>query len=269
MTSMRRFPPLALAAALLLLAGLPALAQDDRDADSYASFMAEKKELEERLEKRDQVIDRLQDQVTKMTRDLEDQRRRIQVCATDPSLASRMVCYDEIARDYGYKTSEDIKTQEEKVGDHGFWRIVKKLNEMGDEVIYLKVDSVEPVVTRAGTRRTPTFTIRCVGGKTDAYIDWKAALADYKVFIQKQQVSYKIDGSSLIDQDWELSQDNHAAFAPDPIEFIKKLTGRSKLALIITPYTDKSATLIFPLQGLPTALNVLVERCYNPKKLGQ
>ncbi len=241
-------------------------AQDENeDVDGFDRFIAERTMLEEKLAKREAVIGVLEEKIKKLDRELADQRRRIEICTREPSLTSRIVCYDEIARDYGFKTAEDIKTQEVKMEGRGFWNITKRKTEMGDEMIYLKLDSIEPVVSRGGTRRNPTFVIRCGSKKTDAYLDWKTPLAEYKVFVRKQPIMVKMDSEPIIAQEWDLSEDNHAAFSPKPIDFVKKLKEKSKLVLVVTPYADKTATLVFPLQGIDGALDVLVKECYNKK----
>ena len=252
-----------LAAMLLVLSGPLANAQDAEQ--SYDKFLAERQELENKLAKRDEVVDRQLEEIKEYIKQLDDQKRRIEFCSSDPSPAARVVCYDEIARDYGFKTVDEMKTQEQRMEDHGFWIISKKVNEMGDEVITLKVDTVQPVISRSGMRRTPSFNIRCASKRTEVFLDWKSPLADHKVFIKTQSIKYKIDSERLMVEEWDLSQDNHAAFSPRAIDFVKILKGKSKLVLIVTAYGDQTSTLVFPLSGLNKALNVLVERCYNKK----
>ena len=250
-------------AALMFFSAPGVLAQETED--DFDRFQAEKLELEQKLEKREIVVEQQAEQIKKLNDEVEDHKRRIQNCSVDPSLAARIVCYDEIARDLGFKTAADIQGQEERMGDHGFWTIAKKVNEMGDEVITLKVDSVHPVTSRSGMRRTPTFNIRCASRKTDVFLDWKSPLADHKVFIKTQTILYRIDSEKQLSEEWDLSQDNHAAFSPGAIEFVKKLTNKGKLVMIVTAYSDHTSTLVFPLQGFGKALDVLVSRCYNAK----
>jgi hypothetical protein len=224
---------------------------------------SEKDACRARLEERDKAIAEAHDQQKALVRDAANTKSRVEICSKDPSLADRIVCYDEIARDYGFKTLRDIENQEIKMGEFGFWQVTRRKNDMGDEVIYLKLDSVEPVVSRAGIKRNPTFNVRCAAKKTDVYLDWKAPMGAYRVSVKDMNIIYKIDSNRLTNQPWSISQDNHAAFSPDPIGFVKQLVDHEKLVLIVTPYADRSATLVFPLKGMSSALQILVKHCYN------
>jgi hypothetical protein len=237
--------------------------QDELDA----KIEAEKDACRARLEDREKATATQRGHQVELERSINDSKRRVEICSKTASLADRIVCYDEIARDYGFKTVRDIKNQEQKIGQYGFWQVTRRLNDMGDEVIYLKLDTIEPVVSRAGIRRTPTFTLRCASKKTDVFIDWKASLTGYRSR-KNIHVLYKIDSNPLVDGVWQISEDNNAAFAPNSIEFVKALNDRTKLVLILTPYGDRTATLVFPLKGLAPALDILVKRCYNSQSSG-
>jgi hypothetical protein len=237
--------------------------QDELDA----KIEAEKDACRARLEDREKTSAKQREEQMELERKINDSTRRVEICSKTASLADRVVCYDEIARDYGFKTLRDLKSQEQKIGQYGFWQVTHRINDMGDEVIYLKLDSVEPVVSRSGIRRTPTFTLRCVSKKTDVFLDWKATLTGNRN-IKNIHVLYKIDSNPLVSGTWQLSEDNNAAFSPNAIEFIKSLTDRTKLVLIVTPFADRTATLIFPLKGLAPALDILVKRCYNAQNSG-
>lgn len=177
--------------------------------------------------------------------------------------AQRLRCYDNISEEYGYIDTDMTKETEEKLAQFGFWSVNERKSEIGDTSIYLRIDSSNAARSPLGHERFPTLIVRCKNKKTDAYIDWGSPLGNTQGYEKTIYVGYRIDGGEEKAQEWEFSLDYYSAFSPKPIEFVRELKGKKKLVVEITPYNQSMAALLFHLDGLESALAILVDRCYN------
>lgn len=233
------------------------------NSSPFQSLMDEIDSLKRVNQTQLQKIEVQADQIKELMEAKEADRERIRLCTRESIFTLRLVCYDDVARDMNLISAQAAQSNKESIEKQGFWNITRRVNSLGENVTTLTVNSTEPVTSRTGARLQPTFNIRCRSQNTDVFLDWQSPLNAQRVYISEQEITYKIDDDPLYNALWELSQDNHAAFAKRPVEFVRNLRGKQQLVLMVTPHGGRSATMIFPLAGLDSALDVLVEHCYN------
>jgi hypothetical protein len=184
-------------------------------------------------------------------------------CAAGTDRAGRLDCYDDIATKAGVM-KESTQAEQRKVIDKiGFWEISSQYNDVGREVISLKLQPVNSVTLGTSVKKMPEFIIKCSDRHTDAYVDWKGPLSYETQYVKHFWVTVRIDSGDSADQMWDLSIDKRAVFAPSAVDFIKQLKTASRLQVQLTPVHESEVTLVYGLQGFNDALDILVKRCYN------
>jgi hypothetical protein len=193
---------------------------------------------------------------------LSEMMRELGYCVENKDRILRLRCFDDYTTKLGLM-DEDFKLKErEKLGAYGFWNVVSEKDTLGIETLYLSLVPYNKLGAVTLSAKTPTFNIRCRQGNTDAYVDWKSQLNGGRVLMKDIYVYVKVDSEPEYRYVWSLSLDAFAAFSPHPIEFIKKLRGKRKMLIRITPAGGTMETLSFEIGYLEKALDIMVKRCY-------
>ena len=204
--------------------------------------------------------------MTKAEADLLSLKKQIETC-TGITLerGRRLRCYDAIAVDLGFITTEDIQKTEEQIAKYGFWEVIERKVGTGNTSIYLRLDSSTIVKSAYGPAHAPTLILRCTDKNTDVFLDWGGMLGDPKGKAKGIYVDYKLDSAAFKAQEWEYSLDFSSAFVPRPVDFVRELKGKKELTIQITPFGQGGgmANLIFNLEQFENALAALVDRCYK------
>ncbi len=191
--------------------------------------------------------------------------KRLKQCSEIMGRVNRLLCYDELAKALGYVTPSQKDREETVLENYGFWEVVKKRNAAGEEIIYLKNDAVEDVISQSGLKRRPTFVIKCKHGKTEAYLDWKTRLLprNYGGASRALSVMSQLGSEERVEIFWELSTDRNALFAPEPVELIKKMREHDKMVFQVTPPYDNVQIVVHDISGINKVLKILVDECYD------
>lgn len=160
---------------------------------------------------------------------------------------SRLECYD---NENAYKPATPEK---EEIGK---WEISIDVSPIDDsQRVLLMVDANERV-GRSFMASRPTLVMRCESNKTELFIDWGSFITT-----STTAVTTRIDNEKAATNNWEMSSDNQASFAPNSISLVKKLTGKDTLLARITPYGENPYTVTFDITGLDNAIKPLREAC--------
>lgn len=196
--------------------------------------------------------------------DLAAFKKRMEACGKmAEDRGQRLRCYDSLSENMGLIAPSASEETEETIAKFGFWNVVEQRTRANEEVIYLKLDSSNSVLTSTGLKRSPALIFRCKNRTTDAYIDWGGPLANPRGAKDKIYLSYKIDDGIRMPQEWSFSLDFFSAFSPTPIEFAKSLKSKKTLVIEITPEGQWMERLMYNLDGFNNALAVLTDRCYK------
>ncbi len=189
----------------------------------------------------------------------------IQQCSQIKGRIKRLTCYDEIAKKLGYKSPDAQSREAEILDNYGFWEVTKRRNAAGEEIIYLRNDSVEAITSKSGMKRHPTLTITCKHGTTNIYLDWKVGLQSRARVdgFSRHDLSYQFGADARRVVTWDLSTDRQALFAPNPVAFIKEMRDHDRIIFYLTPHYDIAQTIVHDISGLNTVLQILVDECYN------
>jgi hypothetical protein len=103
------------------------------------------------------------------------------------------------------------------------------------------------------------FTIRCLEGRTDAYV---RLLKTYPTFDSSGAiVTYRVDSQKPVTTRWSASADSRAIFSNDPIIFLKTLPGTGRLLIRIDDYRRASHDYEFNYKGLDTYRSKVAAAC--------
>ena len=190
--------------------------------------------------------------------------QEIRICAETVNRVDRLLCYDDVAKSLGFIAPDRAEREEIILEKVGFWEAAQKRNAAGELIIYLRNNSIEPVVSMSGTTRYPQLIITCKHGQTEVYIDWKKRITFTRhTHVMMYPIVYQFDALERIGDTWELSTDRQALFAPDAVNFVKQLRQHNKFIYEMTPYGDSVHVVVHDISGLNTVLKILVEKCYN------
>lgn len=183
-----------------------------------------------------------------------DIKSDIAECATTKSDASRLICFDQLAKSLG--VDKPVTNVEESSGE---WHVQTKISPVDDSKnVTLVLEANEKIPGKLGVREVmPYLFIRCSENKTDAYIAWKRYLG-----ISSTKVLTRIDKRKAVNSTWTLSTDNEATFARKAISFAKSLFDRDKLLVQVTPYGSSPVMTTFNVSGLRDSIKPLRKACH-------
>lgn len=194
---------------------------------------------------------------------LDELKESIKRCAELQDRGIRMSCYDKLSQTLGFLSAERMAEDEKKLGKIGFWDITSKKIIDGTPQTTLRLESSNTIKSRAGTERNVALVIRCTPGKTEAFIDWKSpVVSGIHANRTRTMVTYHLNGSDKINEEWEVSSDQYAIFPLDTAAFIRNILKKQKLTVGITPTGAYLQNAVFDITGAEAAIDVIVKTCY-------
>ncbi len=176
--------------------------------------------------------------------------QRFQDCKSKGAKADQLACFSSLAG----STSAPAPTPSVP----SKWKVHSKVEKLdGTTTVTLALDSSDTVKPQYGRAEAATIIVRCLNNKTELYIDWPEFLGVSRGI----EVRWRADNMPITTEAWSPSTDGKAAFAPNPVAFLKKLADRSELLLSVTPFGKVATTLTFPVAGLEEALKPLRAAC--------
>lgn len=196
--------------------------------------------------------------------DVYDLQDAIKACSETAGRIARLICHDQLSQELGFVPPEEADREEIILATYGFWEATKKRNQAGEEIFYLKNDSVEDIISRSGLKRKATLIVQCKYGVTDLYLDWKSRLLPLgQTNKNTVVVTYQFDGKRRKAAEWELSTDRNALFVPEPIPFLRNLQHYSRFVITVTPHNEPTQIIVHEINGLEDALGLIVRECYG------
>lgn len=138
--------------------------------------------------------------------------------------------------------------------DTGDWIVSRKTNPVDDSPtvsISLLAESGE---SRYGEK--VAFVARCKSNTTDAYAVWNTYVGDDSStpYAEWKRVTVRIGDNVATNEQWDVSTDKRATFAPDWAgDLLKRMVKSDRLVLQMTPYGENPITAIFNTSGLGVA----------------
>jgi type VI secretion system protein VasI len=161
-------------------------------------------------------------------------------CAAIRGDLERLECFDEIARSAGLNRPQ---LQPSAAAGTGKWELTHDKNPIDDServVIALAADT-----GRSTYGERIAFVARCQSNKTEAYINWNDFLGDdsHNVYREWKYVTIRIGDNKAERQQWGVSTDSKATFAPDWAgDLLKEMTKAATFLAQVTPYNESPVT---------------------------
>ena len=178
-------------------------------------------------------------------------KKEIAKCVGKEGDASRLICYDDLAKSMGVDKPKISTTAK------GKWEVSESTSPIDDSVtVVVKLYASDNILNAYGQFTIPTLILRCSENKTNAYVNWDMFLG-----MDSIKVLSRIDKQKAKTRSWYISTDNKAVFAPKNISFIKSLFGHDKLLQQLTPYGESPKITSFEIGGLKEAIKPLRKAC--------
>ena len=192
--------------------------------------------------------------------DLPSMKSQAGACAILKDYVLRLQCFDRLAEDMGIVHKEKV---EKELARFGLWRAIETISLAGEHSTDMHLPANAPYTSPSGEERTPELVLTCKAKHTDAYIDWKAPIAENSN-IKTLDVVYLFDSDVGVSTKWDISLDKNALYIPRQVEFIQSMHGKRILTVqaSLTQYVGM-ATMVFTLNGLEDALKMMAQRCYS------
>ncbi|MEL0629960.1 type VI secretion system-associated protein TagO [Psychromonas aquatilis] len=182
-------------------------------------------------------------------------KKDIAICSTELNSIERLACFDLLSRKIGVASP--------KVSLHkssGKWTKQEEVSPLDDSTnIYIGVSGNETILNRYNKRITPELIIRCKENTTALTVWWGVYLG-----LDSTYVTYRIDNLKARKTKWSLSTKNEHIgkwSGNTSIPFIKKLFGKEKLLMQLTPYGENSVMTTFDISGIEEAIKPLRSKC--------
>jgi Type VI secretion system VasI, EvfG, VC_A0118 len=180
-------------------------------------------------------------------------------CAVIQGQLERLECYDDLAATFNLDRPQIGPIA---VADTGKWNVRVDSNPIDDSkrvVISLIADQ-----GLSRNHESITFIARCQSNETEAYIVWNDYLGDdsSSVYQDWKYVTVRIGDAPAERQQWAVSTDSKATFAPDWAgNLLRKMAHATSFLAQVTPYSESPVTAIFDTRGMIAALRPLAETC--------
>lgn len=169
-------------------------------------------------------------------------------CKSKADKASLVKCFSDFAGLVG--TSEKSSAS--------LWTTKTEADRLdGAKTIVLGLTSTDQIKGSFGQSEGGALILRCSRNKTEAYIAWPEFLGIGRSI----QVRSRVDKEPIATESWGASTDGKAAFAPNAVNFVKRLFGKGELVVSMEPYRGGPGTLSFPISGIESEIRPLREAC--------
>jgi type VI secretion system protein VasI len=170
-------------------------------------------------------------------------------CASVQGDLARLQCYDNLAQKMG------LAPHSEAAAGKGEWKIDTETNPVDDSKTIILSVTAKNAKSRFG--KPIALELRCLSGKTAAYIVWNEFLGD-----EHAAVTVRFGEEPATTQQWSVSTDKNSSFVPgDAIKFIKKLATVNHLVAQVTPYSESPVTAVFDTSALTDTVGLLATTC--------
>lgn len=141
----------------------------------------------------------------------------------------------------------------EKVGS---WITKSETNKMTDQTDFVALNTSPDTYNKAGSTRETTLVLRCSDNKTDVYLSF----SDY-MGSDSPRITMRLDDGKPVKKTWGGGEGGDAAFAPQPIQFIKELAKHKKVIFGFEPYGTTMQVVEFDLSEIDKVLENLSQAC--------
>jgi len=138
----------------------------------------------------------------------------------------------------------------------GSWITKSETNKMTDQTDFVAINTSPDIYNKAGSSRETSLVLRCSENKTEVYLSF----SDY-MGSDSPRVTIRLDGGKPVKKAWGGGEGGDAAFAPQPIQFIKELAKHKKVIFGFEPYGTTMQVVEFDLSETDKVMENLSQAC--------
>lgn len=157
--------------------------------------------------------------------------------------------------------AEDAEAEMAGNTTNGKWVIDSSTNPLDDSKT-----STATLAADEGTSRfngPVRFVARCQSNQTEVYVVWHEYLGDdsRSVYDEYKMVDVRVGDAESSSQQWGISTDKQATFAPASIDLLRQMAKQKRLVMQTTPYNESPITAVFDLTGAKAAIGEVAKTC--------
>ena len=172
-------------------------------------------------------------------------------CRAQAEADERLACFDELVR----AVAEGVVLPTLPSSGAGRWKVSQEVSPIDDSrEVYMRLGA-EDEGHAAGS--LPALMVRCTERKIDVHVSFDSRLS----FEDDIEVLSRFDQHPARKNDWELSTDRKAIFAPHSAFWALKIERAQKLFMRLTPPGESPIDATFNLTGSAEAMSPLRESC--------
>lgn len=140
------------------------------------------------------------------------------------------------------------------------WQYRENVSEMdGKKSAFLSLAAVDKIPGLIG-EVSPTLHIRCRDGEVELFINTDT-MVETDIYSNRNKVRTKFDDQQPVPQNWSVSTDREAVFAPYPAHLITQLSSVQVFLFEFTPYNKGAQVVKFNVAGLDAHIGKIAETC--------
>lgn len=182
-------------------------------------------------------------------------RKAIAKCAEIENSIRRTECYDALA------TRSGLAPEVKQLATTSKWRVSIDRSKFDDsQNVYLYVAADESVKISRYDTVHPDLWVRCLENRTAIFIQYDHFLGSDDLWVE-----YRIDRANTGSNSWNISTNNTSVgiWSGRPaISFIRRLFGKEKFLVRLTPYSESPVTVSFTVSGLRDEIGPLAKACH-------
>lgn len=183
--------------------------------------------------------------------------RKVLACAEMTDKTARLNCFDMLA--YSVKSADDAPTPSAPEST-GRWTMSRSTNPLDDTTTVVAFLTATQGTSKWGD--AVQLYARCRSNVTELYVDWGDYLGHDDYRSETKRVSVRVGQSPAKDQQWSVSTDGKATFAPGWAgDLLKRLVSADQLVLQTVPYSESPTTAVFDLTGARAAIRQVADAC--------
>lgn len=184
----------------------------------------------------------------------EDIKRSVAKCAAIADSVLRAQCYDELAKSIG------VNAPTTSASSNGKWTLRENSSPIDDSKTVVGTLEADETVSVGPYKRTrPLLVVRCSENVTSAYFVYDVFLGS-----NEMEATTRADADKAVTDVWSISTDHKAVGMWDgstSIPFLKRMAGKSRLVVRLTPYSELPVTVSFSLDGLNAVATSVAKTC--------
>lgn len=144
----------------------------------------------------------------------------------------------------------------------GVWKISAEEDEFnGSKNVFFRNQAIDYFIGHFNDKKYPVMWVRCKDNKTDILIDFDTTMTCF----DSMKIGLKFDDEKPYHENWTPSTSCDSLFARNPVNLLKKMSGKKKLIVKFVPFQRGDINVTFDLTGIDKVKDKISNVCHWKK----